>query len=143
MRSYMTGAHDRNSWRFRFPAPADMPQRDDLTASVAVVAFLTQLIFAQFTLALVICLVIVGKVSRWRPLWLVAPAAAGVAWLLAIGVRPAVAGYLAGGSRLVSLLARHDTLGAKAQDVTGMLAAWRRWLPGQMPTPLAFATLQP
>jgi hypothetical protein len=142
MPSYMTDAHDRNSSRFRFPAPVDMSQRDDLAATVAVVAFLTQLIFAQFTLALVICLVIVSKVSRWRPLWLAVPAGVGVAWLLAIGLRPAVAGYLAGGSRLLSVLARHDTLGAKAEDLTDMLAGWRRWLPGQLPLALIVATAE-
>ena len=142
MPSYMTGAPERNSWRFRFPAPADMPQRADLTVSVAVVAFLTQLIFAQLTLALVICLAVVSKVSRWRPLWLAVPAAAGLAWLLAVGVRPATAGYLAGGSRLVSVLARHDALALKAEGLGDLLAGWRRWLPAQLPLALIVATAQ-
>jgi hypothetical protein len=142
MPPYMTGAKDRNSWRFRFPWPADISQRGDLTATVVVVASLVQLIFAQLTLAMTICLVIVGKVSRWRPLWLAVPATAGVAWLLAVGVRPALAGYLAGGSRLLGLLARHDTLGAKAKDLSDMLAGWRRWLPGQLPVGLVAATAQ-
>jgi hypothetical protein len=142
MPSFMTGAQQRNSWRFRFPAPADMPQRADLAAIVAVVAFLTQLIFAQLTLALVICLAIISKVSRWRPLWLAVPATAGVAWLLAIGIRPATAGYLAGGGRLLSLLARHDTLAVKARALGAMLAGWRRWLPGQLPLALIVATAQ-
>lgn len=119
-----------------------MSQRADLTASVAVVAFLTQLFFAQVTLALVICLVIVRKVSRWRPLWLAVPATAGAAWLLAIGVRPATAGYLAVGGRLVGLLARHDTLGAKAEGLSDLLVGWRRWLPGQLPLALVVATVQ-
>jgi hypothetical protein len=138
----MTGAHQRNSWRFRFPASADMSQRDDLTASVAVVAFLTQLVFAQVTLALVICLVIVGKLSRWRSLWLAVPATVGTAWLLAIGVRPAAAGYLAVGSRLLGIVARHDALGAKAAGLSNLLAGWRRWLPGQLPLALVVATAQ-
>lgn len=138
----MTGAHQRNSWRFRFPASADISQRDDLTAGVAVVAFLTQLVFAQVTLALVICLVIVSRVSRWRLLWLVLPATAGAVWLLAIGVRPAAAGYLAVSSRLLGIVARHDTLGAKAAGLRGLLAEWRRWLPGQVPLALVVATAQ-
>ena len=142
MPPYMTGAQDRNSWRFRFAVPADVSQRGDLTATVALVAFLAQLIFAQLTLATTICLVIIGKVSRWRRLWLAVPAAVGVGWLLAAGVRPAMAGYLAGGSRLIGLLARHDTLGAKAKDLSDMLAGWRRWLPGQMPVALIVATAQ-
>lgn len=142
MPAYMTGADRRNSWRFRFPAPADVSQRDDLTASVAVVAFLTQLVFAQVTLALLICLVIVGRVSRWRSLWLAVPATAGTTWLLAIGVRPAAAGYLAAGSRLLAVVARHDWLGAKADGLLGLLAGWRRWLPGQLPFALVVASAQ-
>ncbi|HYK33805.1 MAG TPA: hypothetical protein VEV63_17665 [Streptosporangiaceae bacterium] len=138
----MTGAPERNSRRFHFPAPADMPQRADLATSVAVVAFLTQLIFAQLTLALAICLALISKVSRWRPLWLAVPATAGVAWLLAVGIRPATAGYLAAGGRLLSLLARHDTLAVKAKAVGDMLAGWRRWLPGQLPLALIVATAQ-
>lgn len=138
----MTGAHQRNSWRFRFPASADTSRRDDLTASAAVVAFLMQLVFAQVTLALVICLVIVGRVSRWRSLWLAVPATAGTAWLLAIGVRPAAAGYLAVGSRLLGIVARHDWLGAKAEGLSGLLTGWRRWLPGQLPFALVVATAQ-
>ena len=119
-----------------------MSQRADLTTTVAVVAFLTQLIFAQVTLVLVICLVIVGRVSRWRPLWLAVPATAGAAWLLAIGVRPAAAGYLAAGSRLLGLVARHDMLGVKARDLGSLLVGWRRWLPGQLPLGLVAATVQ-
>ena len=142
MPSYMTGAQQRNSWRFRFLAPADVSQRADLATTVAVVAFLTQLIFAQVTLALVIFLVIVGRVSRWRPLWLAVPATVGAAWLLAIGVRPAAAGYLAVGSRLAGLVARHDTLGVKAKDLSDLLVGWRRWLPGQLPLALVPATVQ-
>jgi len=119
-----------------------MPQRADLAASVAVGAFLTQLIFAQLTLALVICLAVISKVSRWRPLWLAVPATAGVAWLLAVGIRPATAGYLAGGGRLLSLLAHQDTLAVKARAFGAMLAGWRRWLPGQLPLALVGATAQ-
>lgn len=119
-----------------------MSQRADLTTSVAVVAFLTQLIFAQLTLVLVISLVIVGRVSRWRPLWLAVPAIAGVGWLAAVGVRPAVAGYLAGGSRLLGLLARHELLGTRAEALMDLLAGWRRWLPGQLPLALTVATAQ-
>lgn len=119
-----------------------MSQRADLAASIAVVAFLAQLIFAQITLALVICFVTVSRLSRWRPLWLAVPATAGAVWLLATGFRPVVAGYVAAGSRLLSLLARHDTLGAKAEHLSDMLARWRRWLPGQLPLALIVAAAQ-
>jgi hypothetical protein len=142
MPSYMTGAHERNSWRFQFPAPADMSQRAELAASVAVVAFLIQLVFAQVTLVLVICLAVISRLSRWRPLWLAVPGAASVAWLLAIGVRPALAGFLAGGSRLLSLLDRHDALAVKAKDLSDMVAGWRRWIPSQLPIALIAATAQ-
>ncbi|HWF82807.1 MAG TPA: hypothetical protein VN695_19700 [Streptosporangiaceae bacterium] len=94
------------------------------------------------TLALVICLVILGRLSRWRPLWLAVPAIAGVAWVLTIGVRPAVAGYLACGSRLLRLLARDDTISAKARGLRDMAAGWRHWLPGQLPFALIVAMTQ-
>lgn len=118
-----------------------MTRRDDLAAIVAVVAFLAQLIFAQCTVALVICLVIVGRMSRWRPLWLAAPAAAGLGWMFVIGVRPAVAGYLAGGSQVLALVA-HGSLGGKAKALSDIVATWRLWLPGQVPVALVAAAAQ-
>src|SRR5262249_60449940 len=35
----------------------------------------------------------VGKMSRWRPLWLWIPAACGIVWVLAVGPRVAAAGF--------------------------------------------------
>jgi hypothetical protein len=142
MPSYVTGAQERNSWRFHIPAPGDMSQRDDLAAVVAVVAFMAQLIFAQFTLALVICFIVVGKLSRWRPLWLMVPAGAGFVWVLGIGVKPAFAGYLAWAGQLVKLIAGQGAVGGKVEVLRDLLTGWRLWLPRQAPVALVIAAAQ-
>jgi|HubBroStandDraft_1064217.scaffolds.fasta_scaffold00695_10 hypothetical protein len=138
----MMDAEARISWRLRHLAPRQISPRSDLVAGVAVVALLVQLLFAQVTLALVLCFLIVGRISRWRPLWLALPAAVGLGWLLAVGARPAVDGYLAGGGQVLAHLARPGPLLAKLRQLRWVAAAWRRWLPRQFPVALIVAAAQ-
>jgi hypothetical protein len=108
----------------------------DLAAGLAVVALLAQLAFAQLTLVLAICYLLVGRLSRWRPHWLLLPAAAGLAWLLGSGPGPAATGYLAGGSHLIGLLANGATLPARLGHLRGAFTGWTYWLPRQLPIAL-------
>ncbi|HXS66878.1 MAG TPA: hypothetical protein VN767_28810 [Streptosporangiaceae bacterium] len=103
---------------------------------------LTQLAFAQITLALAICYLLIGRLSRWRPHWLLLPAAAGVAWLLAAGPWRSVAGYLAGGSHLIGLLAKGGTVPARLGHLTAAFTGWQRWLPRQLPIALVAAAVE-
>jgi hypothetical protein len=117
-------------------------RRRDFAAGLAVVVLLTQLAFAQITLALAICYLLIGRLSRWRPHWLLLPAAAGVAWLLAAGPWRSVAGYLAGGSHLIGLLAKGGTVPARLGHLTAAFTGWQRWLPRQLPIALVAAAVE-
>jgi hypothetical protein len=94
---------------------------------------LAQLAFAQFTLLLAMCFLLIDRLSRWRPPWLLVPMAIGFAWLLAWGPGRSVAGYLAGGSHLVGNLAERGPLLTKLGNLQGAFTGWRQWLPRQLP----------
>ena len=67
--------------------------RSELAAAIGVAVVLAQVLFAQVTLVLTVGFLITGRLSRWRPVWLAVPAAAGFAWVLVVGERAAVAGF--------------------------------------------------
>lgn len=116
-------------------------RRKDLAAGAAVFLVLAQLLFAQLTIAITGCLLIVGRVGRWRLTWLAWPAVAGIAWVLADGAAPSLAGYLASGGHLVAHLARPQGRVVGLARLRDALAGWRRWLPAQLPlaVPVAVA----
>ncbi len=122
--------------------PGDKARRSDLTAALCVIAVLVQVLFAQLTLALTICFLIAGRLSRWRPAWLAVPAVTGLAWMLAIGVKPAAGGFLTAASRLIAVSAGHGTLPARLARLPRVLTDWRLWLPGQLPVALLAASAQ-
>ena len=71
--------------RARQLIPAGFPRRGQLIAACAVLILLTHLLLAQLTIVLALAFVAAGKVTRWRLCWLLAPAVAGLAWMLAVG----------------------------------------------------------
>lgn len=117
------------------------PHRD-LAAGIAVIAVLTQLAFAQLTLLLVICCVLIDRLSRWRSSWLLLPTVIGFAWLLAIGPGSSLSGYLAGGNHVIGLLAERGTLLARIGHLRGALNGWQHWLPRQLPVALIVAAAE-
>ncbi len=117
----------------------DPARRADLTAALAVALVVVLLLAAQLTLALSICFVIAGRVSRWRPSWLAVPAVSGIAWVLAIGLRQAAGGYLAIAGKLIAGLTHGGALSVGLARLPGSFAAWPRWLPGQFPVALVAA----
>ena len=87
--------------RARHLIPAGFPRRGELIAACAVLILLAHLLLAQLTLVLALVFAVVGKVTRWRLCWLLAPAAAGLAWTLAAGPGQALAGFAAGPSSVL------------------------------------------
>ena len=65
-------------------------RRGELAAALATVALIGQVLFAPVTLLIAALLVAVGRVSRWRPQWLLVPAVAALIWLLEAGACPGV-----------------------------------------------------
>jgi hypothetical protein len=124
------------------PAWPGRSRRGELAAAAGVAAVVLHLIFAQVTLVLLLCLLVVGRISRWRPLWLAAPAAAGTVWVAAIGAPRAAAGFVAGPGHVAAYLA--GALGHPGR-LGHLLAAFSgvgHWLPRQLPLALAAAAAE-
>ncbi len=90
--------------RARHLIPAGLPRRGELIAVCAVAIVIAHLLLAQLTLVLALVFAAAGKASRWRLWWLLGPAAAGLAWILAAGPGNAFAGFAAGPSSILGYL---------------------------------------
>lgn len=123
----------------RLPVGPDRAPRAELAALLGVLGLLAHLLLAQATLILVVLALLTSRVSRWRPLWLTVPAAAGLAWTAQIGVGRAVAGFLAGPGRILDDLTTAAGHPARLDRVPGLLSGAGHWLPEQFPVALVLA----
>src|SRR5215467_13671518 len=98
-------AGERLPRRARYLIPAGTPRRAEVIAALTLLALLAGSLFAQVTLLLAVAFLTFDRLSRLRPSWLLAPAACGLAWLLATGPARALTGFWAVPSRVASLLA--------------------------------------
>jgi hypothetical protein len=121
--------------RARQQIPAGLTQRGRVTAACAVLILLAHLLLAQVTLGLAVAFTVTGRVSRWRLWWLTVPAAAGLAWALAIGAGRAGAGFAAGPAHVLGYLGR-GRLAAGLGHPSGPFAGAGSWLPRQLPIAL-------
>src|SRR5450432_1220728 len=90
--------------RVRYPTSAGLPHGREAVAVSAMLGLLAQLLFAQLTIALAVAFVVITRLSRWRPRWLIVPAAAGLILTLAAGLDHSVAGYTAGPAHVLGYL---------------------------------------
>src|ERR1700722_1193030 len=104
--------------RARQLVPAGFPRRSELIAACAVLILLAHLLLAQLTLILAVAFVAAGQLTRWRLCWLLAPAAAGLGWMLAAGPGGALAGFVAGPSSVLGHLAGAHQAGHLARPLT-------------------------
>jgi hypothetical protein len=121
--------------RARHLIPAALPRRGEVIAVCAVLILVAHLLLAQVTLVLAIVFVMIGKASRWRRWWLLAPAVAGLAWTLTIGPDKALAGFTAGLSSILWHLAGGHLAGEAGRPFAGFAGA-QGWLPRQFPVAL-------
>jgi hypothetical protein len=121
--------------RARHLIPAGLPRRGELLAACAVALLVAHLLLAQLTLVLAVTFAVVARASRWRPWWLLAPAAAGLAWTLAAGPENALAGFAAGPAAILWHLDGGRLAGQPAHPFAGFGDAGN-WLPGQLPVAL-------
>jgi hypothetical protein len=124
------------------PAGPGPSPRGELTAALGVAALVAHLIFAQLTLLLLGFGLVTGRVSRWRPLWLAAPAAAGTLWVAAIGLSRAVAGFVAGPRQVTAYLAGAPGHPGRLLHVSTAFAGAGHWLPRQLPLALVAAAAE-
>lgn len=121
--------------RARHLIPAGFPRRGELIAACAVMILVAHLLLAQLTLVLAVAFAVVARASRWRPWWLLVPAAAGLAWTLAAGPESALAGFTAGPATILWHLGGGRLAGQSAHPLAGFGDAGN-WLPRQLPVAL-------
>jgi hypothetical protein len=101
---------------------------------VAVV--LVHVLFAQLTILVAAALYLITRVTRWRLSWLAVPAAAGLAWTVAVGPRAAAAGFTAGPAQIADYLGASGHQADHLLHFTGAFAGMGNWLPRQLPLAL-------
>ncbi len=122
--------------RARYVISRDTPRRGELLAAIGVLLVVLHLIFAQLTLILALVFYGVTKVTRWRPTWLGAPAAAGFLWTLAIGPATALAGFTAGPQLVASYVGGIGDDSSRLLHLGVAYSAMGHWLPRQLPVAL-------
>jgi hypothetical protein len=127
--------------RARYLIPTQLPRRGEVVAAFAVLVLLAHLLFAQLTLVLAAVFAAVSKTTRWRSWWLAVPAAAGLAWTLAIGPRTAAAGFAAGPAQILGYLSGAHLAG-RLLHPHGAFAGAGGWLPRQFPIALIAAAAE-
>jgi hypothetical protein len=119
--------------RARYLVPKGLPRRGEILAACVVVAVVGHVLFAQLTLALAVVFALTTRATRWRLSWLLVPVVIGAVWTLAVGLRPAAAGFAAGPARVAGYL---GASGHQLDHIVHFTAAFGgagTWLPRQLP----------
>jgi len=119
--------------RARYLVPRGLPRRDEILAVCVVLIVLAHALFAQLTMILAIVFYLITKMTRWRLSWLAIPAAAGLAWTAAAGLRAAAAGFAAGPARIADYLGASGHQADHLLHFTAAFAGIGAWLPRQLP----------
>jgi hypothetical protein len=139
MPAFATATTDREPRRPRPLSPGDTPRRGELAAALAAAGLLAHLLLAQLTLLLTVALDLTSRMTRWRPLWLAGPAAAGFLWVLAAGPARALAGFTDGPHQVLGYLAGAAGQPARVLRPARAFAGIGHWLPRQAPFALILA----
>jgi hypothetical protein len=140
MRTETAGLAEQRPLGSRPHDPAASYRRGELAAGLATAALAVQLLFAQVTLLTALALVIVGRLSRWRPGWLAVLAVVSLGWLLTVGVGRAAAGLSEGTRRLAGYLVAAAVHPGRLAHPAAAIAGAGTWLPRQVPLALLAAT---
>ena len=119
--------------RARYLIPTGLPRRDEILAACVVLAVLAHVLFAQLTIILAAVFYLITKMTRWRLSWLAVPAAAGLAWTLAVGPRAAAAGFVAGPAQIADYLGASGHQADHLLHFTAAFTGIGSWLPRQLP----------
>jgi hypothetical protein len=133
---------DREPRRPRYLIPRGTPRRAEVVAALTLLGITAHLLLAQLTLLVALALGLIGRATRWRPAWLAVPAVIGLAWVLAIGPRAALAGFTAGPRQLLGDLATAAPGPARLRDLVRGYAGLDGWLPRQAPLALLAAAAE-
>jgi hypothetical protein len=122
--------------RARYLVPRGLPRRDEIVAVCVVLVILAHVLFAQLTILLAAAFHLITKATRWRLWWLTVPAAAGLAWTVAVGPRAALAGFTAGPAQIADYLGASGHQADHLLHFTAAFAGIGSWLPRQLPLAL-------
>ena len=139
MRTTTAWVAGQESRRLAHADPVGSLRRGELAAGLATAALLSQLVFAPVTLLIAATLVAVGRVSRWRPAWLLVPAVAGLVWLLQAGTARGVASFALSSRQLSGYLLAATVHPARLVQPGAAFAGAAARLPGQLPLALLVA----
>jgi hypothetical protein len=139
---YLTGRAEPFSSRANRLSTRVRTPHGNLAAGATAAFLVIQLTAAPVTLALSAVFVLIGRCGRWRPLWLIMPAVAGLAWVAAAGPGRAINSYLATARRLIGFLAQPASVPAHSSKLSAAVASLRHLLPGQLPLALILAAAE-
>src|SRR6201981_2465406 len=106
MHAIVPRAPQRSPRRARYLVPLGTPRRGEVLAAGAAAAVAAGVLFAPLSLILAAAFHAVSRVSRWRPLWLWAPTACGIVWVLAAGPGETIASFAHGAAATAGALSR-------------------------------------
>ncbi len=135
-------AAERAPRRARYLFAGDAPRRGEIAAACGMAVLAAHAAFAQLTIVLAVGLYAVGKVTRWRPVWLAGPAGAGLIWAVAIGPARAVAGLTAGPRQVAAYLGGIPGTPGRLLHLGAAFSGPGHWLPGQLPLALVLAAAE-
>jgi hypothetical protein len=110
-------------------------------AACTLVMLLAHVVLAQLTLLLAAAFIVAGRVSRWRPWWLLCPASAGLLWTLVTGPETALAGLSRGPARVLGYFGGGHLAPRLAHPLAAFAGAFG-WLPAQAPLALICAAAE-
>src|ERR1017187_9195280 len=128
----VTGA-EREPRRARYLLPRGLPRRGEILAACVLLIVLGHVLFGQLTMVLAAAFYLITKMTRWRLSWLMIPAAAAVAWTIAVGPRTAAAGFAEGPAQVARYLGASGQQVRHLFHITAAFAGIGRWLPRQLP----------
>src|SRR5215469_4138656 len=96
MRTSAAGPLQRGPRRSQLGNAAGPFRRGELAAGLSTIALVAELLLLPLAAPVAAMLLVVGRLSRWRPEWLILPLLAGVGWLAAAGPRAVLATVPAG-----------------------------------------------
>lgn len=137
-----TTARERLPRRGRYIIPRATPRRAELVAALAAATVIAHLLFAQLTIAFAVIFHGVTRGTRWRPEWLLAPAAAGLAWTVATGPGRAVSGLLEGPRQVAAYLAGVPGDPGRLLHLSVAMQGMDGWLPRQLPLALVIGAAE-
>jgi hypothetical protein len=128
--------------RARYLIPQDTHRRGEIVAAIMAAVLVAHLVLAPLAIVLAAALYLIGRLTRWRALWLAVPAAAGLIWALATGPATAADGTAAGPRQVIAYLGGIGDHPSRLLHLASAFSGAGHWLPRQAPAALILAAAE-